>query len=105
MLFKHAAEKNVWVANYTEAALYYAEWASADVDVEYTDGKITVTLTDANDNSVYDEALTVKVTVPPSWSVVNVNGETVEVLSDEDGSFVYLNVVPDSGSVIISPVI
>ena len=105
VLFKHAAEKNVWVANYTEAALYYAEWASADVDVEYTDGKITVTLTDANDNSVYDEALTVKVTVPPSWSVVNVNGETVEVLSDEDGSFVYLNIVPDSGSVIISPVI
>ena len=100
-LFAHAASKNVWIANYTEAALYYSEWASAKVTASYEDGKISVTLTDDEDNSVYDEELTVKVYVPTIWSAADMNGETLTVHTDESGSFVYVNILPDSGTVEI----
>jgi hypothetical protein len=101
MLFAHAASKNVWIANYTEAALYYAEWASAKVTSTYEDGKISVTLTDSEDNTVYDEELTVKVYVPATWSSASVNGEELTVHTEDGASFVYVNVLPDSGTVEI----
>ena len=100
-LFAHAASKNVWIANYTEAALYYAEWASAKVSASYEDGKISVTLTDDEDNTVYNEELTVKVYVPATWSAAEINGETLTVHTDETGSYVYADVLPDSGTVEI----
>jgi hypothetical protein len=97
-LFAHAASKNVWVSNYTEAALYYAEWASANVSTSYEDGKINVTLTDSEDNTVYDEELTVKVYVPATWGAAAMNGQTLTIHSDASGSFVYANIIPDSGT-------
>ena len=97
-LFAHAASKNVWIANYTEAALYYAEWASAKVDASYEDGKIALTLTDDEDNTVYNEELTVKVYVPATWASASMNGETLTVHTDASGSFVYANILPDSGT-------
>ena len=96
-LFAHAASQNVWIANYTEAALYYEEWASAEVSSTYEDGKVKVTITDSEDNTVYDEALTVKVYVPAMWSEAYMNGEALAVNTDAFGSFVYANIVPDSG--------
>lgn len=101
-LFAHAASKNVWISNYTEAALYYTEWASAEVSSDYVDGKIRVTLTDSEDNTVYNEALTVKVYVPATWDGAVMNGETLTVHTDMAGSYVYANVVPDSGTVEIT---
>ncbi len=102
-LFEYAVSSNVWIANYTEAALYYNEWASAKVSVSYTDGKINVTLTDSEDNSVYDEALTVKISVPNSWEFALVGSELVDVHVNDDGrAFIYANIVPDSGIVQIT---
>ena len=88
----------MWIANYTEAALYYAEWASAKTEVSYSDGKITVNLTDDEDNTVYDEELTVKVYVPMTWSSASMNGETLTVYNDGFANYVYVNIVPDSGT-------
>ena len=102
-LFAHAASKNVWVANYTEAFLYYTEWASAQVSAVYDNGSIKVTLTDAEDNGVYDEALTVKVSVPASWAAAEANGERLEIHTDTDGScYVLVDILPDSGTVTLS---
>ena len=98
MLFSYAASKNVWIANYTEAALYYAEWASAKVNASYEDGKINVTLTDGEDNTVYNEELTVKVYVPATWASASMNGESLTVHTDNSGSYVYANILPDSGT-------
>ena len=56
-----------------------------------------VTLTDSEDNTVYDEALTVKVYVPATWEAASMNGEALTVEKDAFGSFVYANIVPDSG--------
>ena len=66
------------------------------------DGKIRVTLTDSEDNTVYNEALTVKVYVPATWDGAVMNGEALTVHTDMAGSYVYANVVPDSGTVEIT---
>ena len=101
-LFSYTDTEDVWVANFTEATKYYFEWSTASVDVSYDDGRIIVNLTDKENNEIYDEALTVKVTVPESWTACLVDGVETKVKIAENGeSYVYVNVVPDSGSVEI----
>ena len=102
-LFVYAIEKNVWVAEFTDAVMYYSEWSTANVSSEYSDGKVKVTLTDGEDDEIYNMALTVKVNVPATWNSANCNGEFLEVYINEDGSrYVYVNIVPDSGVVEIT---
>jgi len=102
-LFAYTDRDNVWVATYEVAAKYYSEWSTAEVKAEMKDGVIIVELTDKENNEIYDEALTVKVTVPSRWKSCMVNGGELEIKTDENGtSFVYLNIVPDSGTVEIS---
>ena len=102
-LFAYAVSENIWIANYTEAFLYYTQWASAKVNVVYENDSIKVTLTDDEDNTVYNEALTVKVTIPANWAAVEVNGDTLEVYADQDGSsYVLVDIVPDSGTVTLN---
>ena len=88
----------MWVANYTEATLYFTEWASAEVTASYEDGKIKVDLTDDEDNSLYDEELTVKVYVPATWGSATMNGVALTLHTDASGTFVYANIVPDIGT-------
>ena len=57
-----------------------------------------LTLTDDEDNTVYNEELTVKVYVPATWASASMNGETLTVHTDASGSFVYANILPDSGT-------
>ena len=101
-LFAYTADKNVWVGTYTQVSHYYMEWSTATVTTTYTDGKVTVTLTDKEDDELFFEALTVKVAVPAIWDTATVNGEALEIHTAEDGScFVYVNIVPDTGAVEI----
>lgn len=102
-LFAYTAGKNVWIANYSEASLYYSEWSSASVSTEYNGGSISVTLTDNEDNAIFNEALTVKVSVPASWSNAVASGTALEILTNPDGShYVLADIVPDSGTVTVS---
>lgn len=97
-MFRHACSKNIWIANYTEATYYFTEWASANVSAVYENEAVRVTLTDGEDNTVFDEPLTVKVSVPSTWTLARMNGETLTVQRDSKGNaFVYVNIVPDSG--------
>ena len=104
-LFAYTAElgDRVWVATYTDASLYFCEWASAEVSCEYADGAVTVTLTDEENNEVFDMPLTVKVSVPRSFrSGAVANGKFLTVHKNEDGTqYVLVDVVPDSGAVTI----
>ena len=101
-LFSYTDRDDVWVANYSEASKYYTEWSTARVDIQNVDGKLILTLTDNENNDVFDEALTVKVTVPSNWTECLVDGVEAEVIKTELGeSFVYVSVVPDSGTVEI----
>ena len=70
---------------------------------EACDDFIRFTLTDSEDNTAYNEALTVKVGVPASWASATASGNTLEVYTDTDGSFyVLVDIVPDSGVVTLS---
>ena len=103
MLFKYALERNVWIATNTEATLYFSEWATAELETEFENGEIRVTLTDGERDDIYNVALTVKVSVPDSWSVVACGGDTYEVIKSEDGtSYVLIDIVPDSGTVTLT---
>lgn len=104
-LFAYTASlgDRVWVATYTDASLYFCEWSSAKVSCEYADGALNVTLTDAENNEVFNMPLTVQVSVPKSFrDGAVVNGEALEVYKNEDGTYyVLVDIVPDSGTVTI----
>ena len=102
-LFSYSHSKDVWIANYTEATKYYTEWSTASVSTSFDGENITVILTDLENDELFDEALTVKVTVPSSWNACTAAGEDLRVMVDENGeSYVYVDIVPDRGAVIIS---
>lgn len=102
-LYAYALSKNVWVATFTDAMMYYSEWSTAKVNSTYADGKITVTLTDSEKNDVFDMALTIKVNVPFNWESAKMDGQALEVHRAADGSaYVYANIVPDSGAKVIT---
>ena len=102
-MFAYTNSKNVWVATYTEAAMYYSEWSTANIEVAYENGAISVTLTDGERDDVYTEELTVKVSVPEEWQSAKCGSELLTVHRDENGgAYVYVNIVPDSGTVYVT---
>ena len=102
-LFGYASEKNIWIATYTAASMYYAEWSTASVSSVYENGAVKVTLTDKENNEVFTEALTVKVSVPATWTSATTGSKTLQIHRNSDGSaYVYVNIVPDTGVVTIS---
>ena len=111
-LFKYISEKKaegkVWVADFEQASLYAEEYRKASVTAVQNDTCITLTVTDEwEDNTLYNQALTVKLEITEdSWNSVRClyadgTSEVVSVIRDADGAYVYVNAVPDSGSVII----
>jgi hypothetical protein len=101
-LFAYTEGKNVWVATFTDAMTYYSEWSTANVTSKYENGRVKVTLTDAERDDIFNMALTVKVNVPAIWSSATANGQSLELHRNSNGSaYVYVNIVPDSGTVEI----
>ena len=102
-LFGYTRDKNVWVATYSEAMTYYCQWSTAEVSSEYRDGKVLVTLTDKEDDELFNMAMTVKVSVPPTWSTASHNGTALTVYENEDGThYVLVDLVPDQGTAEIT---
>lgn len=105
-LFKHAQNLGKTLANmtFTEATKYYREWNSAKVTATaYKDESIKITLTDGLDNKLFNEALTVKVTVPDNWTSAKLGTNALTVHTGEGGAkYVLVNIVPDSGEVTVS---
>ena len=98
---------DLWLASFQEAAKYYFEWSSAKLTAtQYGDSRIDVTLESGETDERYDEALTVKVTVPAAWSSVRAESASgfadLTVHTEDEGSFVYVNIVPGSGTVILT---
>lgn len=103
-LFKYTEDLggDVWVATFTDAMLYFSEWSTAKVKAEYSNRTLSVKVTDEEIDSVYNMPLTVKVTVPSSWSGAKAGNESLTVHTDENGDkFVYVNAVPDGAAVQI----
>ena len=112
-LFKYIGEKKaegkVWVADFEEASLYAEEYRKASVTAVQNETAITLTVTDEwEDNTLYNQELTVKLEITDAtWRTVRClyadgTANVLTVNKDEDGNaYVYVNVVPDSGSVIL----
>lgn len=105
-LFKHAQSLGKSVANmtFTEATKYYREWNSAKVTATaYKEESIKIKVTDGLNNSLFNEALTVKVTVPASWTSAKLGSSNLTVNTDSTGAkYVLVNIVPDSGEVTVT---
>ncbi len=94
----------VWVATLTDAMLYYFEWSTARLETAYADGTVTVTLTDGESDEIFDMPLTVKVAVPANWPSARCGENLLEIRQNQDGScYVYVDIVPDSGTVELTP--
>ena len=111
-LFKYISEKKaegkVWVADFEQASLYAEEYRKASVTAVQNDTCITLTVTDEwEDNTLYNQELTVKLEITDdTWNTVRClyadgTSRIAIVNRDADGAYVYVNAVPDSGSVII----
>ncbi len=106
-LFKYTNDKNVWVATFTDALLYYIEWGTAEVTSTYDKeaNRIQITLTDQEEeNDIFNMPLTVKVSVPTIWKSVSDGTNEIDVKVNADGSkYVYVDVVPDAEPVYLTP--
>lgn len=100
-LFKYASDKGdeLWIATQTDATMYYHQWSTSTVSTSYDSatGKISVTLTDEENDELYTMPLTVKVMVPGIWSGASLGGEELVVREDASGArYVYVDVAPES---------
>ena len=94
-LFRYSDDKNVWVATFTDAMLYYCEWSTANVKTTFENGAVTVKLTDKEDDTIFNMPLTVKVTIPSNWKNPVCNGEALSFYTDDAGNrCVNVNIVP-----------
>ncbi|MBR7117121.1 MAG: leucine-rich repeat domain-containing protein [Clostridia bacterium] len=104
-LFKHAVDygDKVWIANYTDAALYYHEWSSAKTTSSYNaeTGELTVSLTDNERDDIYDMPLTVKAYVPATWAEAECGDLTLKVNTEASGRrYVLVDVAPETSVTI-----
>ena len=100
-LFSYAVGKgdDLWIATQTDAVLYYHEWSTSTVSSSYDaeNNAISVTLTDGERDEVYTMPLTVKVSVPGSWTEATAGGKALVIRTDSDGSaYVYVDVAPET---------
>ncbi len=100
-------EGYIWNAFFEEAILYLKEAESATVTAVSGANSITLTLTDALDDKVYNYALTLEVIVPDEWAGVKVTqGESesyARAFEREGRWIVYIDAVPDGGEITLTP--
>ena len=100
---------DLWLASFADAAKYYFEWSSASVSAtQYDDTHIEVSLTDKETDERFDEPLTVKLTIPSSWTSAKLTTggktTTLKIHTASDGShFVYANIVPSDSISTVKP--
>ena len=117
---EHLTRFGVWAPSYQELMQYLKEAKSAQVNiVERTDEYVKISVTDSLDDYMYDQALTIKVDIPDSWTSVIATQGGVEIplvsldeyrhtknmsnvsCAIEDG-YLYIDIVPDAGDVVIT---
>jgi len=99
-LFNYLYSKgdDVWVATYTDAQIYYNQWSTSTVSAEaYKDEYVMLTHSDMENGEIYNMAMTVKVSVPETWTGAKVGDIVYEVKTADDGTkFIYVDILPDS---------
>lgn len=98
----------IWAGSLTEVTKYIYERNTAKVKQLWaTNSSVGIKLSDGMDDDVFDYPLTVKVNLPAAWSgsvkcTQLGKTENAEIFKENGKSYVYVNIVPDKGNVIIS---
>jgi len=117
---EHMTRFGVWAPSYNDLIKYLKEAQNAKITItEKTDTTITMTVTDNLDDYMFNQAITIKVDIPDSWTSVSATQGDTNIpfisLSEyketkkmnnvsctiEDG-FLYIDVVPDAGEIVIT---
>ena len=106
-LGEQKADGKVWNAFLDDAMRYTEEYKHSNLEIKEETGKITLSLTDDLDDSIYNHPLTVKVKVDFDASFVDAqhpDGTTqrLEILKKDGVPYVLVDIVPDSGDVVIN---
>jgi peptidoglycan/xylan/chitin deacetylase (PgdA/CDA1 family) len=99
----------LWCGKFNDVVKYIKERMAAVVTPVSSDvTKISLNLTDALDNAIFNYPLTLKTQVQASWSAVRVtqNGKnSIIIPKNEAGNyFAYYDAVPDSGQINLVPI-
>ncbi|MBQ7761703.1 MAG: InlB B-repeat-containing protein [Clostridia bacterium] len=127
--FEHLKKAGVWCGSWYQVTLYGKEYQSSNIEVlESTDSQIKLNLTDEMDDFLFNQALTIKVDIPDSWTSVTAtqagkeiplvtNAEykddmTVvtctiinELIDEEAGTYnkyLCIDAIPDGGEIVIT---
>ncbi len=103
---KYAETGELWSATYSEAVKYFCQWNTAQIDARRIDDRCySISLEDDEDDSIFDMALTLKISVDDSWTGATVTqGSTTEdltVMGEAGARYVLVNIVPDSGIALL----
>lgn len=98
---KLSKENKVWVANLTDAFVYVNERSTSTVE-SYVDenGKLAVNLDDKEEGSIYNMALTVKVTLPVGKTSASLDGKALKSFVENGRTCIYVDVVPGNSVLI-----
>jgi hypothetical protein len=85
-------ENDLWIATFGDVARYMRERMNSEVKSSENKGKITVTLTNSLDKSMYDLPLTLKTVVRPEWKevIVKQGNESTSILTQKDGNITFV---------------
>lgn len=101
---EYLSKAGVWTGSYTEVTQYIKEYQTAIVDTtEYTESRITLTLTDGMDDIMFNFPLTIKVDIPDSWTNITATQAGNELEFFIEGGFAYVDAVPDCGDIVLTP--
>ncbi len=98
--------RDLWVGTFGSVVKYIRERDSATLtDLSTSGNQIILSLTDAVDDSIYDEPLTIRSEVPSSWAYVLVDQggsiATIESVWEGSDRVVYYDALPDGGLITL----
>lgn len=94
-----------WIATFGDVTKYMRERMSANVDSKMDGGKIEVTLTHSLDQFMYDQPLTLRTAVPPSWKKVTIKqGNRVQQVAARNGVVLY-DLTPNKGTATLTAIL
>lgn len=98
---------NIWIGTLGAVVRYMREREAATLQATEGESGITLVLTHNLDPEIYNQLLTIRSTVPLSWSGVEVAQggfvQVVEPILEDTEAVVYYDVVPNGGTILLTP--
>ena len=99
--------KDVWIDTFGSIVRYMRERLFSTITVlSESSTAITLNLTHSLDNSIYNEPLTMRSTIPTTWRKVDVqqgdNVYIVDAITEGLDTVIYYNVVPNKGTITLT---